>query len=272
VSSILDALRKLEDADRPPTRDGHAPPRAPSRLPLIAGIAVAFVAGVGIALWFGGHRTAVSVRPAETAAGTPAPKPATPATNVAVSETHATMPPPAAEAKPDTAAPPRTAPVSPVTAAAPPTIAPVAPVVAAAPATIPAPAPTRPPLDTEPPRARLLDVPRPVTARAPEPPVAVEPPPEPVAVERAAPETTPAPPVEHLVPMRLPEGAPPVQVNFLAYSRVAERRTVTLTVGSTGMVTLREGESAGDVQVERILPDRVQLRHGDHVFAVKAIE
>ena len=70
---------------------------------------------------------------------------------------------------------------------------------------------------------------------------------------------------------RPPAGAPQVFVNFLAYSRVADRRTVTLTIGDAGMVTLHEGEAAANVEVVRILGDRVHLRHAGQLYAVKAV-
>ena len=71
---------------------------------------------------------------------------------------------------------------------------------------------------------------------------------------------------------RLPDGAPPVAINVLVYSRVPSHRTVTLTVGTSGMMTLHEGETTGEVVVERIFPDHVELRHQGRVFAVKTNE
>jgi hypothetical protein len=53
---------------------------------------------------------------------------------------------------------------------------------------------------------------------------------------------------------------------------VPARRTVTLTIDGGDMVTLREGESAGSLEVARILPDRVHLRHGGQTFAVQATQ
>jgi len=88
---------------------------------------------------------------------------------------------------------------------------------------------------------------------------------------RPAPEPPPSDAHEAVLP-RLPPGAPQIEVNFLAYSRMPARRTVTLTIDGTGMVTLHEGETAGDVEVARILADRVELRHGGQTFAVRATQ
>jgi hypothetical protein len=76
--------------------------------------------------------------------------------------------------------------------------------------------------------------------------------------------------VADVLPTRPPPGAPRVQVRFLVYSRVPDRRTVALSIDGGSMVTLREGESEADLKVERIMVDRVQLRHGGELFAVRA--
>ena len=68
-----------------------------------------------------------------------------------------------------------------------------------------------------------------------------------------------------------PAGAPRVVVNFLAYSRVANRRTVTLTIADYDMVTLHEGEGAANIEVVRILADRIHVRHAGQLYAVKAV-
>ncbi|HLY36458.1 MAG TPA: hypothetical protein VKU61_00380 [Candidatus Binatia bacterium] len=103
------------------------------------------------------------------------------------------------------------------------------------------------------------------------PPAAPEPPPEPAAAATPPPEP-PQPPAERIVATRLPDGAPSVEINVLVYSRVPSHRTVTLTVGSSGMMTLHEGETTGEVVVERIFPDHVELRHQGRLFAVKTNE
>ena len=81
-------------------------------------------------------------------------------------------------------------------------------------------------------------------------------------------ESPPLPPLE-LLP-RLPAGAPRVQVSFLFYSPVAERRTVLLSVDGSSTETLHEGERAGDLEVARILPDRVHVRWSGQLFSVRA--
>jgi hypothetical protein len=97
--------------------------------------------------------------------------------------------------------------------------------------------------------------------RAPEPPV------ETAAVR---PPTPPTPPADDAVSTQTPAGAPQITINFLAWSRTPDRRTVTLTIGDAGMVTLHEGESASDFEVARILPDRVHVRWGGRLYAVRA--
>jgi hypothetical protein len=133
--------------------------------------------------------------------------------------------------------------------------------------------------------ARFDDVPaRPAepdgTIRAAVPPQAAVPPPpaapEPAVVARATPPAAPPAPAadaaadENVLP-RPPPGSPIVRVSFLLYSRSAERRTVALTMPTGEMVTLHEGDSVGDLEVARILPDRVHLRHNGQVYALRAV-
>jgi hypothetical protein len=101
----------------------------------------------------------------------------------------------------------------------------------------------------------------------------VEPPPvvHELEVEAAPePEPPPAPPEDDGVLPRPPPGAPRVQVNFLVYSRTPDRRTVALTVNGGSMVTLHEGESESGVEVARIMPDRIHVRHDGRMFSVPA--
>jgi hypothetical protein len=132
---------------------------------------------------------------------------------------------------------------------------------------MPAPAPPPPPADlaTDPPRGRIARLaPEPVAPAVPRPAAPAR---EAVAPE---PEEPPAPaPGPTLLP-RLPVGAPHVLVNVLLYSRLPERRTVSLTVDGSGMVTLREGESIGGIEVTRILPERIHVRYDGRLFAVDA--
>ena len=136
-------------------------------------------------------------------------------------------------------------------------------------------------VDAEPPRARVAAAaaaPPPVAppvVRPPEPPAVArraEPPPArpPAAEESSPPEAESAPPPPLEVLPRLPAGAPHVQVSFLFYSPVAERRTVLLSVDGSGTETLHEGERAGDLEVARILPDRVHVRWSGALYSVRA--
>lgn len=145
-----------------------------------------------------------------------------------------------------------TAVVVPVAAAPPPAAPPVRSAGALPPA---APAPALSPsfLDADPPRARLATRgPAPPAldgSERPEPAVAARPP------RASAPRSA---------------GEPRVEVAGIAYSAVAEQRAVTLAVNGARPVTLREGEAAGEVEVQLILPDRVYVRHAGQIFAVEA--
>ncbi len=65
-----------------------------------------------------------------------------------------------------------------------------------------------------------------------------------------------------------PVARPAVRLSFLVYSPSAERRSVVLAMDGT-LVTLHEGESAGNVEVARILPDAVELRYEGRLFTVR---
>jgi hypothetical protein len=135
----------------------------------------------------------------------------------------------------------------------------------AAPATLPAvPAAEPPPVrvatvTASPPTAAALpaEVQRPVVT-----------PPAPQAAARPARDPAPAPAAP--VFARPPTGAPHLKVSFLVYSAVPERRRVALSIGDASMVTLHEGESAHDVEVERIFADHVELRHDGRRFTLRA--
>ena len=263
MSSILDALKKLEAAEAPPAHQPAVVRERPRATGLTAaGIALAFGAGAGLTFFLrAGH----------------APAPAPPVERVAPPE-------PAAAPSPPPAAAPEPPPPAPVVAAEPPAPPPAAPPPALTDALPPA-APVAPlpqaAVDAEPPRARVAaaaPAPPPVAppvVRPPEPPTVAhraEPPPPraPAAADGSPPEaeSAPLPPLE-LLP-RLPAGAPRVQVSFLFYSPVAERRTVLLSVDGSSTETLHEGERAGDLEVARILPDRVHLRWSGQLFSVRA--
>lgn len=77
MSSILDALRQLESSGAPPAPVASASLERANRRPIVmAGLALAFVAGVGIALVFRHERQTVPSRPAQTAAVSPRRAPA----------------------------------------------------------------------------------------------------------------------------------------------------------------------------------------------------
>ena len=243
MSSILDALKKLEAAEAPPARAPAIPRERPRALGLTAaGIALAFGAGAGSTFFLrAGHAPALA---------------------------------------PAVAAPSRP-PTAPVVAVEPPPPTPAAVVVEALPLAAPAAPLPQAAVDAEPPRARVAAAaaaPPPVAppvVRPPEPPAVArraEPPPAraPAAAESSLPdaESTPPPPLEVL--SRLPAGAPHVQVSFLFYSRVPERRTVLLSVDGSSTETLHEGERAGDLEIARILPDRVHVRWSGALYSVRA--
>jgi len=59
-------------------------------------------------------------------------------------------------------------------------------------------------------------------------------------------------------------------VSFLIYSRVPERRSVAITIADSGLVTLREGQSAHDFEVVRIFSNGVELEWNGTRFSVPA--
>jgi hypothetical protein len=270
VSSILDALEKLERS-RPPTPEGSRPtPAEPRRrkTAVLAGAAFAVGAAAAVTLFLlPAARAPVAEQPvaapiAHTRERAEADKPPTAIEPAAAPAPVAVEPatPGAPEAPPATVAPP---------AATPP--------VDAAPATAPAPAGSpaeRPALAAAPP------VPPPA-ASDPRPWVqSVAPPPPPPAApatrlaNASPPRSTPAavaasdpepPPIR-----RAPAGAPHVQLSFLLFSPSAERRSVALAIDGGSLQTLHEGESTGGLQVVRILPDRVDVRWEGDAFTVRA--
>jgi hypothetical protein len=235
VSSILDALAKLE-ASRQPTGllEPGRPPAPPARRPLATMLVVgAFVAGAGVAavvLWR---------RPVEAPAVMPAIMPAPP------------PPPPTVMAEAPVVAPVTPEPV--VVARAPVDGLRTAPPVAA-PAgqdlpwarTVTPPAP--PPAEPAPSTGRLA--------------VALAP--------RAEPPSLPAVPAEPPPVARPPEGAPNIRLSFLLYSAHPERRSVALTIDGGGLTTLHEGDDHEGVEVVRIRPDGAELRWQGEVFTVEA--
>ncbi|TMB45710.1 MAG: hypothetical protein E6J55_04740 [Deltaproteobacteria bacterium] len=248
MSSILDALEKVENAERWTPQAGPARPEGRSKLRLAAIAAgVAFAAGAGVAalvLRPGPQRTAAPEL-ARVPSAAPAAEPARVAQIPAA-------PVPSASA-------PTNAPSTPVAAEA----APPAAAVAAASTPVAAVAPTPPPPGT----AAAPSAPAP---EAPRPPV------EGAAANPAAPTQAPRQPaVAAVEPRREPidEGRsaprlPTVRLSFLVYSPSAERRSVVLATEGGSLTTLHEGERVGDIEVARILPDSVELRYEGRVFTV----
>jgi len=253
VSSILDALRKVEaDERRRPIRLPPAEPRPRGRLAAIVA-AAAFVAGAAVVA------LVIVLRPGAV------PEPVLePATEVASAPPAPSAPAPAAPATP--VEPPAAAP-APAPAAVVPTAQPAAPQPAAA-------APTAPPRAVQAPSADEpvddadadSDIPDPITILRPAPQ------PEPQAEVQVEALPTPAPPVPAIdVLPGPPAGAPEIHVSFLIYSAVPARRQVSLTIDNGPLVTLHEGQKAGSVELVRILRDRIHVEHGGRTFSVRAV-
>jgi len=99
-------------------------------------------------------------------------------------------------------------------------------------------------------------------------PTPVPPPPPAAAPAEPPAQVASAPPQDGELLPHAPRGAPVIQLSFLVYSRVPERRRVAVSIAGGNMVTLHEGEAAGDVQVVRILPDGIHVRYQGALFAV----
>jgi len=255
MSSILDALEKLESAP-PPAAPGSPPPRPTRRRALIAaGVLAAFAAGVGIAAWLLRAPTPVPAAPLVASAPEPAPadvapdtpEPAHPAAAAGARRAAPTFRErPWAEVVEDEAP---AAPSPPPAAAEPPVARRPAP--AALPAAEPAPAAS---VAATPPAASRA------TPPAAAPRTRATPPPAPEA------RASPAKPAR----ARPPAGAPAVRISFLIYSRTPERRSVALTLDGTGMVTLREGQATQGLEVVEIRPDGAEMAWQGERFTVPA--
>jgi len=277
MSSILDALEKVEAAER--WKPQAAPPRPEGRSKLrLATIAAgaAFAAGAAVAvvvLRFARERPA-SPEPARLVSTAPVSGPAGRAHDEAAPVPRADVPPPvvAAAASP-IPEPAKAIPSAPAVEATPPSATDTAPAAPSATDVVP------------PTPAAVLPSPQPVAAATVAPPA---PPPEaprrPVepAAAPAAPAVAPRQPALAAVePRREPtdEGRtatraaspppPAVRLSFLVYSPSAERRSVVLTTEGGSLTTLHEGERVGDIEVARILPDSVELRYEGRVFTVR---
>jgi hypothetical protein len=125
------------------------------------------------------------------------------------------------------------------------------------------------PGDGEPPRARVERW-RPSTS----PSVAAAPPAVAAAPTAAPPPAVAAPAPEGAAPPATQgpsagsQTEPAVRLRSIGYVTAPEKRTATLTVDGAPAVTLRQGESAGGIEVQLILRESVYVRHGPDVFAV----
>jgi hypothetical protein len=66
-------------------------------------------------------------------------------------------------------------------------------------------------------------------------------------------------------------GTSTVRVQSIGYSPAEGKRTVTLAVDGASAVTLHQGESAGGVEVQLIMPEAVYVRRGADVFALGVV-
>jgi hypothetical protein len=261
VSSILDALEKVEATRGPlaPGGIGGAPaPRRPWTI--VALVVVAVVAGAG------GAALLLARKPA-----TPEPAPAPAAEPVAVTQAPAKRAGSAKHAAvvPKPTAPPALAPArAPVAPPpAPPTVAPsaTAPMAVGSAPRVAAPVPAPEPGMRERPWGTEPEAPKPPASlvlgtgsRAVPPPVPYPPTPQPEVQE---------PPQR--IASKTPTGAPRLRVSFLVYSSIAERRSVALTIDSGSLTTLREGEESNGVEVVRIRPNGVDVRWQGETFALE---
>jgi len=290
VSSILDALEKLERS-RPPTPDGSPPaPHPPRRRQTVTLVGTACAIGAAAALVLflrpAGHApvvpppVAAPVVPPPVAAPAVPPPVATPVVPspaahepVAAAGTQPAPSEPTARESPP--APPAPAVPAPTPAAPPPPVSDTGRPEQAAPAPPPAPVdgggdraalaaapPVPPPAASDPRPWSQAATPPPPPAPAAR--VAGTPPPHPTPARTAALEPEP-PPIR-----RAPAGAPHVQLSFLLFSPSAERRSVALALDGGSLQTLHEGESTGGLEVVRILPDRVDVRWQGEAFTVRA--
>ena len=85
--------------------------------------------------------------------------------------------------------------------------------------------------------------------------------PEPAGSPPATPAVTAARPV-------VPMGTRAVHLESIRYGGGPAERAATLVIDGATPVTLRQGESAGDVEVQLVLPQAVYVRRGTEVFAL----
>ena len=261
MSSILDALEKIEATQAPARPSGRA--RRRTVWLFVASIVLALLAGgLGATLLLRRHPDAPaaplreSTPPVESAPVGPSPVVASPVVPSAVvpapvAAAHAAAPVPAPVAgeteRPwGTAVEPGSVPIAAVPPE--PSAVPQPPPaeVAAVPSTTPPPPPTETAVAVTPP---------PVT------PATLPPPPAAVA---AVPSPATAPSAE--VSTKIPAGLPRLRVSFLVYSAAPARRSVALTIENGSLTTLHEGEEVNGIEILRIRADGVELRWQGQAF------
>jgi hypothetical protein len=104
---------------------------------------------------------------------------------------------------------------------------------------------------------------------APPPPRNVEEPPR-ARVERWKPTAAPPPPSSVAGASDTPAEST-LRVESIRYTEAPGERTVALAIDGAPSVSLRQGESAGGVEVQLILPGAVYVRRGPDVFALGTI-
>jgi len=62
-----------------------------------------------------------------------------------------------------------------------------------------------------------------------------------------------------------------VHLESIRYGAGPGERTATLAIDGAPPVTLRQGESAGDVEVQLVMPQAVYVRRGADVFALGTV-
>lgn len=86
--------------------------------------------------------------------------------------------------------------------------------------------------------------------------------------------SAPRPPAKPITRKKSTLSSPPasgqmgITLRSISYAPEASERTATLAIEGAGVVTLAEGESAGDVEVQLILSDVVYVYRDGMVFGL----
>ena len=99
-------------------------------------------------------------------------------------------------------------------------------------------------------------------------PTAAPPPPSSVAADAAS---TAAPTAPMLAGASDTPAESTLRVESIRYAEAPGERTVALAIDGAPSVSLRQGESAGGVEVQLILPGAVYVRRGPDVFALGTV-